>query len=51
MAKDTEAEKRTRKNRERKIKRRQKAREQKAAAGTAGDTLMVDADGASSEDD
>jgi hypothetical protein len=51
VAKDMEAEKRTRKNRERKIKRRQKAREQKAATGTAGDTPMTDADGASSEDD
>ncbi|CEL05074.1 hypothetical protein ASPCAL06195 [Aspergillus calidoustus] len=35
-AKETEAEKRNRKNREKKIKRRQKAREQKAAAA-AGD--------------
>ncbi|KAJ5541843.1 hypothetical protein N7494_006919 [Penicillium frequentans] len=51
VAKENEAEKRTRKNRERKIKRRQKAREQKAAAGTAGDTQMADVDGASSEDD
>ncbi|KAJ6011666.1 hypothetical protein N7451_003078 [Penicillium sp. IBT 35674x] len=51
VAKENEAEKRTRKNRERKIKRRQKAREQKAAAGTAGDTPMADVDGASAEDD
>lgn len=51
VAKENEAEKRTRKNRERKIKRRQKAREQKAAAGTAGDTHLADVDGASSEDD
>ncbi|KAJ5755935.1 hypothetical protein N7533_005478 [Penicillium manginii] len=47
IAKENEAEKRTRKNRERKIKRRQKAREEKAAkAGETvdGDVAMADGD-------
>ncbi|KAJ5928998.1 hypothetical protein N7466_007954 [Penicillium verhagenii] len=52
LAKEADADKRTRKNRERKLKRRQKAREQKAATDTAGgDIHMTDADGASSGDD
>ena len=51
-AKQDEAEKRNRKNRERKIKRRQKNREMKAVdaggAANAGDVAMADADDASS---
>lgn len=52
IARETEAEKRNRKNRERKIKRRQKAREQKAATTEAGiDASMADVDAVSSGED
>ncbi|KAJ5826130.1 hypothetical protein N7474_003268 [Penicillium riverlandense] len=47
---ETEAEKRNRKNRERKIKRRQKAREQKAA-GAAATGTQVDGDVSSQDGD
>lgn len=49
-AKETDVEKRNRKNRERKIKRRQKAREMKAAAGRGESGTHAEVD-ASSEGD
>lgn len=49
-AKQEDAEKRTRKNRERKIKRRQKNRDMKAAAVAAGEDVAM-ADDVSSEGD
>ncbi|KAE8132596.1 hypothetical protein BDV38DRAFT_207625 [Aspergillus pseudotamarii] len=53
-AKETDAEKRNRKNREKKIKRRQKAREMKAAAAAASgqrqDTPAIEEDDASSQE-
>lgn len=50
VAKENDAEKRTRKNRERKLKRRQKAREQKAAAAGVNieEIAMAEGDDASS---
>ncbi|KAE8376251.1 hypothetical protein BDV26DRAFT_282804 [Aspergillus bertholletiae] len=53
-AKETDAEKRNRKNREKKIKRRQKAREMKAAAaavsGQSQDATAIERDDASSQE-